>query len=61
MPKVSAAKRRTSQVTQSRILSAAEHLFAKKGFDKTTLRQIAQESGANVAMVYYYFNNKEVL
>src|SRR3990167_3978707 len=61
MPKVSAAKRRTSQVTQSRILSAAEHLFAKKGFDKTTLRQIAQESGANVAMVYYYFRNKEDL
>jgi AcrR family transcriptional regulator len=61
MPKISPAKRRTSQITQARILSAAERLFAKKGFDKTRIREIARESGANVAMVYYYFGNKEDL
>jgi len=61
MPKVTSGKRTTSQVTQARILSAAENLFAKKGFDKTRIREIARESGSNVAMVYYYFGNKEDL
>lgn len=42
-----------------RILLAAKKLFAKYGFEKTTVRQICEEAGANVALVSYHFGGKE--
>lgn len=42
-----------------RILLAAKKLFAKQGFDGTSVRQICEEAGANVALVSYYFGGKE--
>ena len=33
-------------------------LFAEHGFAKTSIRQIAQAAGANVAAISYYFGNK---
>ncbi|MCA0756722.1 TetR family transcriptional regulator [Paenibacillus sp. N4] len=42
-----------------RILLAAKKLFAKHGFEKTTVRQICEEAGANVALVSYHFGGKE--
>lgn len=42
-----------------RILLAAKKLFAKQGFDCTTVRQICDEAGANVALVSYHFGGKE--
>lgn len=41
------------------ILRAAEMLFAEFGFEGTSTRQIAKESGANMAMINYYFGSKE--
>jgi AcrR family transcriptional regulator len=41
------------------ILDAAETLFSKYGFDATSTREIAEEAGANVAMISYYFGSKE--
>ncbi|CAM2916818.1 TetR family transcriptional regulator [Paenibacillus sediminis] len=41
-----------------RILFAAKKLFAKQGFDATTVRQICEEAGANVALVSYHFGGK---
>jgi len=41
------------------ILRAAETLFAELGFEGTSTRQIAKESGANMAMINYYFGSKE--
>jgi len=41
------------------ILAAAEQLFCELGFDGTSTRQIAKESGANMAMINYYFGSKE--
>ncbi|HXD76345.1 MAG TPA: TetR family transcriptional regulator [Puia sp.] len=43
------------------ILSAAEELFAEKGFDGTSVRDIAQRAGVNLAMISYYFGSKEKL
>lgn len=43
------------------ILRSAKVLFAKQGFELTTVREIAGKAGINVAMVYYYFNTKEEL
>ncbi len=47
--------------SRSLILKTASSLFASQGFRATTLRQIAHASGANGALVAYYFGNKEGL
>ncbi|WP_438444510.1 TetR family transcriptional regulator [Gorillibacterium sp. sgz5001074] len=44
-----------------RLLEAAKRLFAKQGFDATSVRQICVEAGANVALVSYHFGGKEQL
>lgn len=44
---------------QIKILQVAERLFAEKGFDGTSIRNIAKEAGINIAMVSYYFGSKE--
>ena len=43
------------------ILIVAEELFGKKGFDGTSVRDIAQGAGVNLAMISYYFGSKEKL
>jgi AcrR family transcriptional regulator len=43
------------------ILVIAEELFAEKGFDGTSVRDIAQQAGVNLAMISYYFGSKEKL
>ena len=47
--------------TKERILDAAEHLFADHGFPATSLRDITQEAGVNLAAVNYHFGSKETL
>lgn len=44
-----------------RLLDAAEALFAEKGFEATSVRQLACAAGCNVASVNYYFGGKENL
>jgi AcrR family transcriptional regulator len=46
---------------QLQILETAERLFAAKGFDGTSVRDIADEAGVNAAMISYYFRSKEKL
>ncbi len=46
---------------QIKILQVAETLFAEKGFDGTSIRDISKEAKINVAMVSYYFGSKEKL
>ena len=46
---------------QIQILRVAETLFAEKGFDGTSIRDIAKEANINIAMVSYYFGSKEQL
>lgn len=46
---------------QIQILEVAEKLFAEKGFDGTSIRDIAKEAKINIAMVSYYFGSKEQL
>lgn len=43
------------------ILTVAEGLFAERGFDGTSVRDIAQSAGVNLAMISYYFGSKEKL
>lgn len=46
---------------QVQILDVAERLFAEHGFEGTSVRDIAQQAGVNVAMISYYFGSKEKL
>ncbi len=46
---------------QVQILEVAETLFAEKGFDGTSIRDISKEAKINIAMVSYYFGSKERL
>ncbi len=43
------------------ILVTALQLFAEKGFEGTTVRDIAEKASVNVAMVNYYFGSKDKL
>jgi AcrR family transcriptional regulator len=43
------------------ILIIAEELFGERGFDGTSVRDIAQSAGVNLAMISYYFGSKEKL
>ena len=45
--------------TRQRILDIALDLFTEKGFDKTSLREIAAELGFSKAAVYYHFASKD--
>lgn len=47
--------------TKDRILDAAERLFARDGFDATSLRAITAEAKVNLAAVNYHFQSKEAL
>lgn len=47
--------------TQTKILNAAEAQFARDGFEQTSLRQITQTAGVNLASVNYHFGSKKAL
>ena len=46
---------------REQLINAAEELFAEKGFDGTSVRDIAQKADVNLAMISYYFGSKEKL
>jgi len=46
---------------QLQIMEAAEELFAEKGFNGTSVRDIADKAGVNLAMISYYFGSKDKL
>lgn len=50
-----------SEQTRALILETAMRLFQERGYDKTTMRAIAQEAGVSVGNAYYYFGGKEHL
>ena len=50
-----------SEQTRALILETAMRLFQERGYEKTTMRAIAQEAGVSVGNAYYYFAGKEHL
>ncbi len=58
------ANNRTTDAPDSpraKILATAFELFAKKGFEATSVREIADAAKVNSAMIHYYYQSKENL
>ena len=47
--------------TKTKILNAAEHLFASHGPNATSLRQVISRAKVNLASIHYHFGSKESL
>ncbi|MVU76402.1 TetR family transcriptional regulator [Nocardia sp. ET3-3] len=45
--------------TRERIRSVAMELFSERGYEKTSLREIAERLGVTKAALYYHFRTKE--
>ena len=46
---------------RQQLLDVAEGLFAQKGYEAVSIRDLAKEAKVNIAMVSYYFGSKEKL
>ena len=57
-PASSANSTNGDRETRERLLTAAERLFAQRGFKDVTVREICHEAHANVAAVNYHFGDK---
>jgi AcrR family transcriptional regulator len=47
--------------TRDRILDISLDLFTTQGYDKTSLREIAEQLGYSKAAIYYHFESKEAI
>lgn len=50
-----------SEATREKILEAALRLFRKRGFERTTMRDVAKAAGVALGAAYYYFPSKDAL
>lgn len=62
MPRMSGAARRALvEERQTQILTAAARVFAAKGFDRATIRDVARAAGLAEGSIYNYFHDKQDL
>lgn len=51
----------TATDLRSRILREATRLFAERGYNATSVRELVEAAGCTKPALYYYFDNKEAL
>lgn len=51
----------TKRDTKRDILKAAKAVFAGKGYEASTMEDIAEKAGVRKALIFYYYPSKEVL
>lgn len=54
-------RRLEARSAQDRLVEAGERLFCERGFNETSVRDIAAAAGCNVASVNYHFGGKDKL
>jgi AcrR family transcriptional regulator len=54
-------RRAASEETRRLIVDTALTLFRERGFDETTIRDIAARAGLSLGAAYYYFKSKEAI
>ena len=50
-----------SQATRKKILESAQRLFTRRGYERTSLSDIAKYAGVTRGAIYWHFENKEEL
>ncbi|MEZ4871080.1 MAG: TetR family transcriptional regulator [Bdellovibrionales bacterium] len=50
-----------SESSKNSIIKAAYRLFAQKGYDGTSIRELAEAVEVNIAAIHYYFGSKQGL
>lgn len=55
------AKKVNREQRQAELLETAIEVFAKRGYQATTMEEIAERAGVSKGMLYIYFKNKEAL
>jgi AcrR family transcriptional regulator len=58
---MSNAPRLTAEARKEAIVEAVRDIFAEKGFDGTTIKELAQAAGVSEALLYKHFPSKESL
>jgi len=53
--------RRSGIESKQKIMKAAMSIFSRRGYAKTSIREIARTAGISIGGVYLYFRNKEEL
>lgn len=55
------SEKKKQNLSRKKIINSAIMLFASKGFESTTTREICKHAGVNLSLIPYYFGNKEGL
>jgi len=55
------ASTRNADATRLAVLDAAETLFSERGFDGTSMRELAKAAGVSQPLIYYHFTSKNKL
>ncbi len=53
--------RRAPEVRQGRVLAEATRLFAERGYENTSVNEVAKEAGVSVGALYKYYPDKPAL
>ncbi|MFJ8648877.1 TetR family transcriptional regulator [Streptomyces sp. NPDC093546] len=56
-----AERPRAGTATRDRLLMAASALFAERGYERATVREIAARAGVNQALLFRHFGSKQAL
>jgi AcrR family transcriptional regulator len=51
----------SSESTRQSLMKCAEDLFARQGYDGTSVKEIADAAGVNISLISYHFKGKEGL
>ena len=61
LPEAKEPKRERGKLRVAALLDAGAALFVEKGYDATTMTEIASRAGAAIGSLYQFFPSKEAL